>query len=176
MEWTRMLEPDRRPVSAPAAPVLPGARPGSREIQIDVRARDEYLSFRQQLAREESVAEEMALPGLPVEEVNPARVAAVELSHALRESTVGQPQDEVVVVVHQRPRECVPVVLPRDSQVHREESLVLTVVREEGTAVATARAHVVVALGVDRRPGRHPTNVVRSAQQCIVCGSIVTVL
>jgi hypothetical protein len=67
-----MLEPDRRSVSAPSVSVVPPAGASLGQVQIHIRARDEYRSLGLQLAREESVAEEMTLSCLPVEQVNPA--------------------------------------------------------------------------------------------------------
>jgi len=126
VKWSRMLDPDRRPVSAPACLLgsITGCRGG---VEIDVATRYEHLALRTELACEEPVADEVSLTGEPVDRMDAPGKTAMELAHSLGQATVRQPHDEVMVVPHHHPFECLPAVLLGTPAVEHQEQLILIV-------------------------------------------------
>jgi hypothetical protein len=79
VEPPRMRSPEGRGEAAPVGcPGLRG-RPMERRVQVDVGARPEQIGVVLDPPPEEGMAEQMSLPRLPVQLVDPARIASMQL-------------------------------------------------------------------------------------------------
>ena len=81
--------------------------------------------------------------------VEGARVAAVQVPHALVEVRLGRLDDQVEVVSHQAAHVHAPVVAALDPAEDVEEDPAILVVQDDGTVVVATCRHVVEGAGFE---------------------------
>ena len=139
-------------------------------IPDDVEDRADEMRLGSEFAAVEAVLEEMA--DAVVASIRSPSMISVDLLKTAGNAAFRRPQDDVVVVRHQTPREDLPLVLRRCcAQFLAPASAVRAVERDQPTVV-TARRHVVDGVRIEdaelasHETDRRPITVTRSSRLC----------